>query len=56
MPNDFNSVEEYAAEAVQNMFKAGIINGDENRNFKPQDFLTRAEAAKMIHGILKGIE
>ena len=50
--NDFGKVTNYAKESVSEIFKAGIISGDENGNFAPMNFATRAEAAKVISVIL----
>lgn len=51
-PNDFEKISDYAAVSVSEMFNVGILTGDENRNFNPEDSLTRAEAAKMIYECL----
>lgn len=52
--NDREDVSEYARNAVDFMYMNGIIRGDENGNFNPATFATRAEAVAMIHRILKG--
>ena len=46
--NDFNSVSSYAQEAVQDLVDRGVITGDEKGNFKPQNKVSRAEAAKIL--------
>ncbi len=38
----------YAKEAVESLVRAGVISGDENGRFNPQDNLTREQAAKII--------
>ena len=43
----------YAADAVEKMSKAGIINGLGDGRFAPKNNATRAEAAKMIYNVLK---
>jgi len=48
---DYEIVADYAKEAVLNMYGLGIISGDENRNFNPDNSATRQEAAKMIYGL-----
>lgn len=48
---DIGSVSEYAYDSVSFLQKSGIINGDENGCFNPQDKLTRAEGAKIIYEI-----
>ena len=52
-PADFDTVADYATEAVSALCGEKIINGDENGLFKPQKTLTRAEAAKIISESLK---
>jgi len=49
---DQADVSEYAVEAVVNMRKLGIINGNENGEFLPKNYATRAEAAQIIFGII----
>ena len=49
---DNDMISPYAAEAVAVLQTAGIINGDENNEFKPQDGTTRAEAAVMLKRLL----
>ena len=49
---DFASVSDYARESVLAVCGLGIVNGDENKNFNPNHFATREEAAKMIYGML----
>lgn len=46
---DAGNVSDYAKEAVAALKTKGIINGDENGNFNPNDSCTRAEAAKIIY-------
>lgn len=49
---DSADISEYAAEAVSEMRKLGIINGNENGEFLPKNYATRAEAAQIIFGII----
>ena len=51
-PADADKIADYAAGAVETMFRAGVLTGDENAAFLPQENLTRAQAAKMLYGIL----
>lgn len=51
--SDANSVNDYAAEAVGALFKAGIIGGFEDNSFRPRDTATKAQAAKMIYQLVK---
>lgn len=50
---DIDEISDYAAEAVKTLTGAGIINGNENNEFMPQKYATRAEAAKMVYQALK---
>lgn len=43
----------WAFESVMSMSKSGIINGFEDRTFRPEAAVTRAEFCKMLCGILK---
>ena len=54
--NDIDSVSEYARQSVEIMCSYGIINGDENGNFRPADSVNRAETAKLISELLKRIK
>lgn len=49
---DADSVASYAVEAVATLESASIINGFENGTFAPLGTLTRAQAAKIIYGIV----
>lgn len=49
---DEDAVAEYAYAAVKLMQRGGIINGDENGNFNPTSYATRAEVAKIIYNLL----
>ncbi len=46
---DASSISDYAKEAVAVLSGLGIINGKGNNEFAPNDFATRAEAAKIVH-------
>lgn len=50
---DSKSIAEYASAAVDELAKAGIINGFDDGKFKPNNNCTRAEAAKMLYGLIK---
>ena len=52
VPSDFESVSDYARDAVGGFYRAGIINGDTDGSFRPRDGATRAEAAKIIAELL----
>lgn len=46
---DADTVSDYASDAVARLSGCGIINGDENGNFNPENSAARAEAAKIIY-------
>lgn len=50
---DSGAISEYAVEAVAYLHSAGVISGYEDGSFRPQAPVTRAEAAKILSGILK---
>lgn len=50
--DDDAEIAEYAKEGVYALKTAGIINGKSNNSFAAKAFATRAEAAKMIYGII----
>ena len=52
---DADSISDYAKDAVSALYGAGIISGT-NNGFEPSRNATRAEAAKMIYGILEFCE
>lgn len=50
--SDLDTVSEYAKEAVNFMIEKGAISGMDGE-FKPHDYATRAQAARMIYQIIK---
>ncbi len=50
--NDAAAVGDYAVDSVKNLVSAGIINGIDG-NFKPNEPVSRAQAAKMIYGSMQ---
>jgi len=50
---DDSMISPYAYNAVYALRKWGILNGDENNNFNPQESASRAEAAKVIYSAVK---
>ena len=46
---DAANISDYAKDAVATLSSLGIINGKGNNQFAPNDFATRAEAAKVVH-------
>lgn len=53
---DENQIDEYAKDAIEQLYMCEIIRGDEQGNMNPKSNLTRAEAAKMIDGIMQEVE
>lgn len=53
---DEDKISEYAREAVKMLAASGIINGNENGEFAPERFATRAETARLIFEFLKYLQ
>ena len=53
---DSQEISDYALEAVAAVSEAGIINGDEEGNFRPKHPATRAETAKLICEVMNIME
>ena len=51
--SDDSEISDYAAEAVYALKAREIVNGVDEYNFAPLNTATRAEAAKMIYGMIK---
>ncbi len=49
---DFDSVSDYAEDAVILMQQKGIVNGFEDGSFRPHEYASRAEIAKMLFNML----
>ena len=52
---DADTVSEYAKDAVAYLYDSGIITGYEDNTFRPQNPVTRAEAAKILYGLFAEI-
>lgn len=50
---DSSEISDWAADAVNALVGDGIINGFEDNTFRPQEKLTRAQAAKLIYSVIK---
>ena len=50
--NDINETSSYAVNAVSALYNMGIVNGVGDAQFAPMKNATRAEAAKIIYGVL----
>lgn len=51
--NDVENIADYAKTAVSALKGNGILSGDDEGNFRPQDNTTRAEAAKIIYMLMQ---
>ena len=49
---DNDEISEYAVDAVSKLTQAGVINGFEDGSFLPKNYVTRAQAAKVVHKLL----
>ncbi len=49
---DINDIDVYAITAVRGLANASIISGDSNYRFNPKNNLSRAEAAKLLYGLI----
>lgn len=52
---DSDDVDDYAKTAVGLLSSVGIINGNDDNMFMPNDYATRAEAAQMVYKVQKYI-
>ena len=46
---DNEEINEYAYEAMESMYKAGVINGIDEQHVSPKSFATRAQMVKMAY-------
>ncbi len=53
---DYNDIPEYAYNDIVAMQQAGLVNGDNESEFKPMNALTRAEAAVFFWNIFNYVE
>lgn len=49
---DISNISDWAAPCVDELYKLGIMQGDQNNCFNPQIFAQRAEAAQVIYNML----
>lgn len=49
--NDADAIADYAKDAVNALYSMGIINGKDGNVFAPNDYCTRAEAAKITYNL-----
>ena len=52
---DSDDIADYAKTAVGLLSSVGIINGNDDNMFMPNDYATRAEAAQMVYKVQKYI-
>ena len=53
---DSNEIADYAKTAVSVLYNMGVINGISETAFAPNSFATRAEAAKMVYGVIEKLQ
>ena len=53
---DEDDIAEFASEAIRVMQRANIINGVGDSMFAPKNNATRAQAAKIIHGLIESLK
>ncbi|MWC27726.1 MBG domain-containing protein [Paenibacillus sp. MMS18-CY102] len=53
---DADSISAWAADAVQQVLDLGIVKGDPNGSFRPQDTATRAEMTVMLRRLLEALQ
>lgn len=53
---DFYNIPGYAEEMISTLQQTGIVNGDDNGNYKPLDGATRAESAVLIYNLINAVE
>ncbi len=51
--DDFDEISYYARDAVSALYNLGAVNGMTETTFEPKGLATRAQAAKVIYGILE---
>ena len=50
---DSDEISEYALESIRKLVATGIITGFEDGSYRPMENLTRAQAAKLICGLIE---
>lgn len=54
-PKDSENYSEWSSEAILNLYRYGIVKGDQNAEFNPKNDVTRAEAAQMIFNLAEAL-
>ena len=49
--SDKEAIAYYAVEPVAGLLRAKIIKGDDNKLIRPEDYMTRAEAAVLLNAL-----
>ncbi len=49
---DHEDISDYAREAVNSLYSAGVINGVGDNKFSPKEFATRAQAVKIMYDVI----
>lgn len=50
---DADEISEYAKDAVEALFRGGVVNGVSNTEFAPKGYATRAMATQMLYNLLE---
>ncbi len=53
---DTAQISDYAKPAVETLSQMGVVNGVSNTMFDPKSFATRAQAAKIVYGVLDKLQ
>lgn len=53
---DFTLISDYAKESVESLYELGVINGVSATHFEPLGKTTRAQAAKVVYGVLQMLQ
>ena len=53
--SDISDVSDYAKDSVAGLYQRGLVSGTGDGNYKPLNYVTRAEAAQILYNCLKAI-
>jgi len=53
--SDISDVSDYAKDSVVGLYQRGLVSGTGDGNYKPLNYVTRAEAAQILYNCLKAI-
>jgi len=54
--DDMGSISGYALSSVEALYAMGVVNGISEKEFQPLGYATRAQAAKIIYGVLEQLK